>query len=184
MVYLGHLIHFNHANILRYCPNREFSSVEEHDDHLIKMWNSKVGTNDTIFHLGDFAFGRVEDSYPILDQLNGKKILITGNHDVRHLKSYEFKSRFAAIKYGYHEVEVRFRGHTAFIVLCHYPLQSWNKSRYGSFHFHGHVHNHPVLLPLANMADVGVDTRDDLGPWDKDEILTKLSPLSIADPRR
>lgn len=173
-----------HANILKYCPNRKFNNIEEHDAHLIKVWNEKVKNDDTIFTLGDFAFGRVEDSYPILDKLNGKKILITGNHDVRHLKFYDFKSRFAAIKYGYHEIEVSFRGHTAFIVLCHFPLQSWNKSRYGSFHFHGHVHNNPVLLPLANMADVGVDTRDDLSPWGKDEILTKLSPLPIADPRR
>lgn len=176
--------HFRHARILKYCPNRKFSSIEDHDEYLIKVWNETVKKDDTVFTLGDFAFGRVEDSFGILDRLPGKKVLITGNHDVRHLKRPEFRERFAAIKYGYHEVEVSFRGHTALIVLCHFPLQSWNKSRYGSFHLFGHVHNHPVLLPLANMADVGVDTKPDLGLWEKNEILTKLSPLPVADPVR
>lgn len=126
--------------------------------------------------MGDFAFGKVEDSYTILDQLKGQKVLITGNHDERHLKFQDFKNRFAAVKYGYHEIEVSFNGQVSMIVLCHYPLQSWNKARYGSFHFHGHVHNHPVQLPLANMADVGIDTKADLSLWEKNDILLKLRP--------
>lgn len=166
-----------HANILKYCPNRKFDTVSEHDDHLIKMWNERVGPNDSIFHLGDFAFGKIEDSYGILDRLNGKKILVSGNHDVRHLKSSDFKSRFAAIKFGYHEVEVSFRGHTAFIVLCHYPLESFNKMRYGSFHIHGHTHTQFGTLKtrfIKNRKDIGVDSRLDLSPWGKDELLQTI----------
>lgn len=136
--------------------------------------------NDTIFHCGDFAMGSIEKSYPILDALHGRKILITGNHDNRHLKKDEFKGRFAAIKFGYHEVEVSFRGHTALIVLCHYPLESWNKMRYGSYHFFGHTHQTNVRHNHPYKFNVGVDTREDHAPWEKNEIMSLIdTPLSI-----
>lgn len=175
MIWFSSDQHFFHANILKHCLNRKFSSVEEHDAHLIKVWNERVKPEDTVFTLGDFAFGQVEKSFPVLDSLNGKKILITGNHDVRHLKSDDFKSRFAAVHFGYHELEVKFEGHRILIVLCHYPLESWNKMRYNSFHLHGHCHT-PVgetrMKKMMNRKDVGVDSRDDHAPWEKDELLT------------
>jgi len=49
---------------------------------LIDNWNSVVGHEDTVYHLGDFGFkgstGRVKG---IMSALNGTKILIRGNHD-------------------------------------------------------------------------------------------------------
>ena len=186
MIFFTSDTHFLHRRILDYCPNRKFLTVEDHDAHLIRMWNQIVSPKDTVFHLGDFAFGRVEDSFAILDTLQGKKVLITGNHDVRHLKHEEFRNRFAAIKFGYHEVEVNFRGHTALIVLCHYPLESFNKMRYGSFHFHGHCHSPPGIYKvrrMSNRKDIGVDSREDHVPWEKDEVLeTILKESSLPEP--
>jgi calcineurin-like phosphoesterase family protein len=51
--------HFLHANILTMQP-RPFGSIEEHDEHLIRTWNSVVGADDIVYHLGDFAFSLVE----------------------------------------------------------------------------------------------------------------------------
>ena len=48
--------HFGHENILKFC-NRPFSSIEDHDLALINNWNSVIGNDDTVFHLGDFCFG-------------------------------------------------------------------------------------------------------------------------------
>ena len=174
MIWFSSDQHFFHTNILKHCPNRKFSSVEEHDAHLIKVWNKRVKPEDTVFTLGDFAFGQVEKSFPVLDSLNGKKILITGNHDVRHLKSDDFKSRFAAIHFGYHELEVKFEGHRTLIVLCHYPLESWNKMRYGSYHFFGHTHQTNVRHNHPYKFNVGVDSRGDHAPWGKDEIMSLI----------
>lgn len=177
MIFFTSDTHFLHRNILKHCPNRKFESVEEHDEHLINAWNSVVSRDDVIFHLGDFAFGPIESSFLILDRLKGKKVLITGNHDVRHLKNADFRSRFAAIKFGYHEVEVSFQGHTSLVVLCHYPLESFNKMRYGAFHLHGHCHTPLGELKVRRMSrrkDVGVDSRDDHAPWGKDELLTTM----------
>lgn len=48
---------------------------------MINNWNNKVGPDDLIFHLGDFAFGGSELWNSILPKLNGHKVLIIGNHD-------------------------------------------------------------------------------------------------------
>ena len=77
--------HFNHANILKYCPGREKlgSTIEEMNVELIRRWNAVVADEDTVFFLGDFAFER--KGLPCFDELlarlNGTLILIAGNHD-------------------------------------------------------------------------------------------------------
>lgn len=49
--------HFNHTNIIRFC-NRPFKDVAHMNETIIANWNSVVGPDDIIFHLGDFLFGR------------------------------------------------------------------------------------------------------------------------------
>ena len=75
--------HFNHEAILRFC-DRPFTSIQEHDKVLIDNWNSVVGPEDTVFHLGDFCFGGFPKWKEIREQLNGHIILIVGNHDDRN----------------------------------------------------------------------------------------------------
>lgn len=77
--------HFGHANIIKY-TKRPFKSIEHMDRELIRRWNEKVKPEDTVFHLGDFCFkGGKEGGLNKYDfyesQLNGKIILIKGNHD-------------------------------------------------------------------------------------------------------
>lgn len=76
--------HFGHKHILEFCK-RPFSSIEEHDEQLIANWNSVVGVDDTIFHLGDFAFGGYPFWKKIVEQLNGHIILVIGNHKINFL---------------------------------------------------------------------------------------------------
>lgn len=69
--------HFGHDKIRGYC-NRPFKTVEEMDETIISNWNKLVAYNDTVFHLGDFAF-RNPELYK--GRLNGTIIHIKGNHD-------------------------------------------------------------------------------------------------------
>lgn len=78
-VYFTSDTHFNHNSILKFC-NRPFETIEEHDNKLIENWNSVVGLDDTVFHLGDFCFGGAPKWKEIRSQLNGHIILIVGNH--------------------------------------------------------------------------------------------------------
>lgn len=81
--------HFGHANIIKYC-DRPYDNVNEMNEDLIKRWNGAVGPSDLVYYLGDFSMtlGAVERITP---RLNGRKILIAGNHD--HIHPYHGKSR-------------------------------------------------------------------------------------------
>lgn len=74
--------HFNHANVVRYC-GRPFRDAHEMNEALIARWNERVSPDDTVFHLGDFAMGSPDEWPAIASRLNGRKMLVLGNHD-RH----------------------------------------------------------------------------------------------------
>lgn len=79
--------HFFHKNVIKYC-NRPFLTVEEMNETLIDNWNSCVGVDDTVFHLGDFAFCNYTSMAGIFNRLNGRIYLILGNHDNSTKKKY------------------------------------------------------------------------------------------------
>lgn len=148
--------HFNHANIMKFCPNsRPFKTAEEMNEHMIEAWNSVVTDKDTVYHLGDFCFGRgtdLEFAKSIFARLRGHKHLILGNHD-----DYGRKCDWESVM-QYREV----RENGIKVVLMHYPIESWNHMYHGSYHFHGHVHSGEMTLAgpmryMKNRIDVGVD---------------------------
>jgi calcineurin-like phosphoesterase family protein len=150
--------HFGHKNIIKF-TNRPFSSVEEMDETLIARWNEKIGAEDIVYHLGDFALTSSSKLRDILKRLNGKIHLITGNHETAAL---ECKAQFEWIK-DYYELTVEdadaYKGQR-FIVLFHYAMRVWNASHHGSWHLYGHSHGD---LPDDNSSlsfDAGVDCHD------------------------
>lgn len=72
--------HFGHERILT-LANRPFADVEEMNAEIIRRWNNTVNPEDTVYHLGDVALGKIAESLPLVGQLNGRKILVVGNHD-------------------------------------------------------------------------------------------------------
>ncbi len=81
--------HFYHAALNLYMDKRGFNSVEEMNAFMIQQWNNVVRKNDEVVILGDFSWAGAHETELILEQLNGKKFLITGNHD-RYLKDKTF----------------------------------------------------------------------------------------------
>lgn len=146
--------HFGHFNIIKYCK-RPFQTVEEMDWTMIKRWNERVSPNDTVYHLGDVSFHRDRShTLHLLNNLNGKIILIRGNHD--KLKSDLVKARFESI-HDYLELKIN----NQLIVMCHYPFLRWNKGHRGSWSIHGHSHGGINQLNKGTRRlDVGVDTHN------------------------
>jgi calcineurin-like phosphoesterase family protein len=80
--------HFGHANIIKHC-NRPFSDTREMDAELIKRWNETVSPEDVVWHLGDLSLStNLAYLTPIVQQLNGRKRLIYGNHDRCRIQEY------------------------------------------------------------------------------------------------
>ena len=73
--------HFGHAGALG-LYRRPFASVAEMDREMIDRWNSVVGPDDGVWHLGDFAIRqRPERVASLVKALHGRKHLIVGNND-------------------------------------------------------------------------------------------------------
>lgn len=79
-IYFSSDHHFDHANILKYCPNRGHADVEAMNEDLVAKWNTVVTDADTVYYLGDFSMS-APSMLKWTPRLNGKKVLIPGNHD-------------------------------------------------------------------------------------------------------
>lgn len=79
-------LHFGHANILKF-DNRPFRNTEEMETSLIENWNNTVLAGDTTYILGDFCWGKEPEWKRIVPLLNGNKVLIRGNHDLKEMTS-------------------------------------------------------------------------------------------------
>lgn len=140
--------HFNHNNIINFkredgAPLRDFSSVEEMNEVLIENWNRVVGTDDKVYHLGDVAFKNAHSIDSIFPRLNGRKVLIKGNHDV--LKPSTYLKHFYDIR-ACHQLDG--------IILAHIPLHPESLGRWKG-QIHGHVHGRS--LPDRRYYNVSVE---------------------------
>jgi len=75
--------HFFHEKIIEYA-DRPFKDVREMNETIIRNINDKVKEGDTLFCLGDVGFGSNTRLKKLISKINGKKILIRGNHDRSH----------------------------------------------------------------------------------------------------
>ena len=157
MIYVTADTHYYHTNIIRHC-NRPFLNVEEMNNTMIKNHNKIVKKLDEIIFLGDFCFylnpAQVSE---LCSRLNGKKYLITGNHDKNWLKKYRKSdfNDFIWIK-DYHVL--KYNGQ--FYVLSHYPMLNWEGRCHGSTQLYGHIHNNPIEYVVENSYNVGVDVNN------------------------
>jgi calcineurin-like phosphoesterase family protein len=141
--------HFGHKNIIEY-SERPFRDVNEMDEAMINNWNNTVKSTDEVWHLGDFAFATDDRVVSIIKRLNGTINFIKGNHDKT---TWRRRNLFNSAQ-DYREIDV---GNQK-IVMCHYPILSWNKAHRGSWMLHGHCHG-SVNYANADTTrlDVGVD---------------------------
>ena len=136
-------LHFGHKNIIDF-DDRPFSCVEEMDRVLIERWNKKVTQEDLVYILGDISFYSNQKTCEIMKQLNGRKILIKGNHDDRIDGKAE--ACFEEVT-DYKEIYLAGNIH---IVLCHYPITFFNRHHYGAYMFYGHVHTTDEWVMVEN----------------------------------
>lgn len=133
-------MHLGHKNCLGF-DNRPFSTIEQHDNALIKNWNDVVGDRDEVYILGDFSFHNKKRTMEILDKLKGNKYLIKGNHDYKSLDRHVREKFVECIDYKELKMRSEFIDGKISLVLSHYPMPCFNRHHYGAWHFYAHVHS-------------------------------------------
>jgi calcineurin-like phosphoesterase family protein len=128
---------------------------------IVEKWNSVVEPDDIVFHLGDVGFGLVEQLKPLVESLNGHKILIRGNHDMkRGVNSWSnigFERVYKKGKVTLNQLSVdliennlSISGLTEYdwdkIIFSHNPVQCNDDE----INVHGHIHNVPLDTTLYN----------------------------------
>lgn len=131
--------HFYHDNIVKYCNRMEHTGGRDHNEYMVEKWNSVVGPDDPILHLGDvfvwFKDGQGKFVSDILPRLNGKKYLIMGNHDKAKPSEFE-RMGFTVLE----PFSIPYKGYT--VEFNHYPADYGTIDPNGKvIRVHGHIHN-------------------------------------------
>lgn len=130
--------HFGHDKILKFTEpsgallRPEFTSTAEMDETIVQNWNSVVGPEDIVYHLGDVTMRAV--NLPIVARLNGTKILILGNHDKGTFT--EYFAHFSNVK-ALHNLS------NEGLMLSHIPIHP-DSIKQGFINVHGHIHRKVV----------------------------------------
>ena len=130
-------LHLSHRNILKYSnKERPFDTLEEHDQYIIDTINETVNKNDTLYILGDLAFGK--DALNYVRQLKVQnKVLVLGNHDKYPMVYYNavgFNKIYGMLRYKE-------------FILTHAPIHPCQLEKRYSANIHGHLHTYDVDDP-------------------------------------
>ncbi len=155
-------LHFFHRGIIALTDRKDWpciamtegaeQKVIAMDEELVHRWNVRIKPTDMVYVLGDVSFRGVGVTSQILEQLQGRKFLVYGNHDYKHIHKTEFTRHWEWVLPYF---ELKIMGHMT--VLMHYPLAVWNRMHRGAWMLHGHSHGN--YLSLGKIMDVGIDSK-------------------------
>ena len=128
-------LHLNHLSIAK---RRGFEEAFLHDEWLISQWNKTVHKKDTVYILGDVTM-ETSKPYYMLDKLQGRKIVVLGNHDM-HKHTRELLNYVESVA-----GMVDYKG----FCLTHAPIHPCEMGRYRG-NIHAHIHSNlleEVIVP-------------------------------------
>ena len=122
-------LHFSHRNM---AIKRGFQDEIEHDNFIIKQWNRVVSKKDTVWILGDITMEKATP-YILLNELNGYKKVVLGNHDKpQHVPELlKYVNSVCGI--------VQYKG----FIFTHCPIHESEIHRF-SKNIHGHIHENSL----------------------------------------
>lgn len=125
--------HFGHDKACSFLKEdgsrlRPFANSEEADETMVYRWNARVKRKDRVYHLGDVAIPR--RGLRVLERLNGRKVLVRGNHDIYKLQDYA--QYFDDIRGCFYHHE---------FMMSHIPLHSELFQQRFKGNIHGHLHS-------------------------------------------
>jgi hypothetical protein len=160
MIWFSSDWHFSHKNIAGSKISkwkdgfRTFDSIQEMNDDIINNINSLVKWDDTLYFLGDFAFGDHKRIPEYRNRIACQNIHICiGNHD----ENYNDGSDISIYSHLFSSVNdtmrLKINGQDYF--LSHYSHRIWPSSHRGTIHLYGHSHD--SIPDYGKSMDVGID---------------------------
>lgn len=168
-VFLTADTHFGHETILK-LEKRPFADIDIMDKEIIKNWNSVVTPKDTVFHLGDVSFRNKQQTTEIIHKLNGRKILICGNHDLSRSNSWWLDVGFNEV-YRYPIV------YNEFCILGHKPPSYYNDAT-AYFYAFGHVHTSEMYRTLTKQTACVCTERWDYKPVNMNKVFDLIKLIT------
>ena len=156
----------NEKGIINF-ERRPFQSRMDMIDKLVEYWNSIVGPEDRVYHLGDVFWGMTDEERKlVISRLNGEKYLVMGNHDMDRTTEYW---RSLGFKEAY-DVPVILNN---FVILSHEPLYMVDGPYVNIF---GHVHGNKAYKDLSETSFCVCVERDTMNyrPISLSEILNEI----------
>jgi len=119
-------LHFGHK-LVHWKYRSHNASISDMNEEIVYNWNKRVKSKDIVYVLGDVSFMKFEETKSIIRKLNGRKILVRGNHDEKFASKefldmgfYEVRDTLVIRKTNkVGETEVREKW-----ILSHYPYSS------------------------------------------------------------
>lgn len=158
-------------------------AIEWMNADILGNINKTVGEDDTLWILGDLAYGIRQGYYEACRRHRNKikcrnVILIWGNHDKRTIRDlFKFTTDLIST-----EIADRL------ITMCHYSMTTWDQSHRGSIQLYGHSHSNAEdwldeIMPGRRSMDVGVDNAFRMcGEFRPFCIETEIIPWMLARP--
>ena len=189
MIYLSSDFHLNHTNIAGRAVStwpkgwRGFASVPEMNEAILRGLNALVLQQDTLYFLGDFAFGDKHKIPALFERIACQDIrFLFGNHDswLRRIAGSINIPNVTKWLGDYHELRIPQGepGAGKLVVMSHYPLRRWNEQGRGSYHVHGHCHG-SLRDGEGKLMDVGVDTNG-WKPYSLGEVVAALEAKGLG----
>lgn len=131
-VYMIADLHLGHESM---AVKRGFENSDEMFEYIKERWNKVVHKRDLVYILGDVTMEK-RGSYPLLDQLLGRKYVVLGNHDLR--KDVDEMRKYVDGVAGL----VKYKG----VFLSHCPIHPMELDYRVKRNVHGHIHEKGVYL--------------------------------------
>ena len=171
MKYFSSDYHLGHKHVIPW-SNRPFNNIEEMNEKIISNIESLPSGSDLYF-LGDLSWDMsiLDGFFNRMRKANIHFHWILGNHDEKH-GAEKYRKNCSSQS---HMKDV-YIGDKTPVVLCHYPMLTWNKSHYNSFMLYGHHHANShgtaelVYKAEGKMLNVNVEFHD-YKPWSEEEII-------------
>lgn len=140
--HLGHTNSWEKFKLSDGSPLRPFTSTEEMNETMIERHNAKVKEQDTVYFLGDVVINK--KYLELVKRMNGRKILIRGNHDI--FKDEDYRAVGFEQMHGVRVFVDKF-------ILSHIPLHPDCVTERFKVNVHGHLHANEVKMPWGVNAD-------------------------------